>query len=269
MIFKKIIFIIYQFLYLQPRGYFSLKNERRLYKRKINSASRKQSIIFFTTHKAASSFFYKFFDLVAKKNDYIKINFDEFILRYPNKDTKNIYFENSRDKGFIFGPIRKFQRFDKIENFKVILLLRDPRDVLVSHFYSTMVSHPINSIKMIEKREYFKNKSIDNYVVDRSNWLLQIYQGYMNNLKNYHYIQYENLIQDSQKIIRELLKYLEISLDENIINFLSKELESPKVEDVKKHKRSGKAGQYGSHLKKETIEKLNNQFKNVLVNFDF
>ena len=266
---KKILFSIYQYIYLQPRGFFSLRNERHLVEKKIKSKSEKKSIIFFTTHKAASSFFDKFFNTVIKENDYIKINFDEYILRYPNKDTQNIYYKNSNDKGFIFAPIRKFQEFNKIENYKVVLLLRDPRDVLVSHFYSTLISHPINSTKIIEARENYKKDEIDKYVLSKSDWLLEIYQGYMTNLKNYHYIKYENLIAEPHKIISKLAKYLKISIDKKFLDLLLKDLEPPKMENVKNHKRSGKSGQYITHLKKKTIIELNTKFKNVIDYYNF
>ena len=45
-----------------------------------------------------------------------------------------------------------------------IYLIRDPRDVLVSHFFSVMMSHPVNSIKLIKMREKYK-KIINLFVI--------------------------------------------------------------------------------------------------------
>ena len=182
---------------------------------------------------------------------------------------ENIYYESSNETGLIFAPIRKFQNFKNINKYKTVLLLRDPRDVLVSHFFSVMVSHPVNSIKLIKMREKYKSTGIDQYVIDKSNWMLSIYEEYMKKLDDYYYINYSNLILNPLNTINDLLNYLEIKLDEKILFNLVKDLESPMVENIKKHKRSGKSGQYNTYLKKETLEILNNKFKPILDNFNF
>ena len=48
-----------------------------------------------------------------------------------------------------------------------------------------------------------------------------------------------------------------------------KNIVQTKMENVKNHKRSGKSGQYITHLKKKTIIELNTKFKNVIDYYNF
>lgn len=54
------------------------------------------------------------------------------------------------EKRACFGPIRLLEAMpsipEGIEDFSVVLHLRDPRDVLVSSFFSNAFSHPVNPV---------------------------------------------------------------------------------------------------------------------------
>ena len=76
-------------------------------------------------------------------------------------------------KGYCFGGFRLFpeylRNFD-LKPFKKIFLIRDPRDILVSHYFSQKVSHVIApgelGQKMLKMRSSLESKSIDEYAIE-------------------------------------------------------------------------------------------------------
>ena len=266
---NKIFFSIYRKLYLLPHGYITLRKEKLAHKKKLYFKSSKKSIIFFTTHKCASKFFHKFFHELEKDTNYIKINFDEYALRYNIKNLDDLYYNYAQNKGFIYAPIRKMIKFKDMKNFKTVLALRDPRDTLISHYFSTVYSHDKNSINLLEERDYYKAMNIDEFVLDKADWLNNIMTEYMENLSNYYFINYEELIIKPHFILSGLLDYLSINIDEKKIIKFASDLIPNSNENKLKHKRSGKNNQFKTHLKDETIEILNEKFSKVIDYFKF
>ena len=121
----------------------------------IESQNNKKSILFFTSHKSASTFFDNFFDVIKNLQDRTCINVDQyntFILNNKfNKQEK--FLGKFKNSGYIFGPIRNYLNIPKIYEYKIVLFLRDPRDVLVSDYYSIKYSHNvINKDLSLEKK---------------------------------------------------------------------------------------------------------------------
>lgn len=263
MFFSRLIFIIRKYFFIYPVGFYSLNKEWLLYLKLLKPKSQNKSIIFFTTHKCASTFFDIFFKETVKESGLVNINFDEFKGRYEGLlSLDKIYEKSPKDKGFSFAPVRAYQKFANKESYKVILCLRDPRDVLVSLYYSMMYSHTVNSNKILNVRNNYKDK-IDDFVISYANKYFDIYTEYMHELDDYFFINYTDLIKNPKKILLNTLEYLEINLPIEKVNKYSISLQNPIKENIYNHKRSGKSGQYKTHLNKKTIEKLNIIFSDI------
>ena len=264
------LFHIYKYLYLIPKGIIEFKNERLLIGGKLKTESNESSIIFFTTHKCASKFFHQFFNDIANQSYLKKFNFDEYILRYAKYDLQDtLYYEHGLEKGCIFAPIRRFEKFKNIHNYKVILAIRDPRDVLVSYYYSTLYSHDVSSTSFLSHRKKFENHDIDSFVIENSNWLFKTLDQYKNNLASYHYIKYDELINNSLDTIKKLLNFMSVDMPQEKIQQYVKDLSPSEATEKFKHKRSGLSGQFSDHLKPETVNALNNKFKKILEYYNF
>lgn len=64
-----------------------------------------------------------------------------------------------------------------IENFKILLVLRDPRDILVSSYYSVAYSHPFPDDKertkeFLTERYRVRDMTVDQYVIEQSDDIL-------------------------------------------------------------------------------------------------
>ena len=167
----------------------------------------------------------------------------------------------------------------KYKNAKVIFLVRDPRDVLVSLYFH------------ITKRSYYYHKSIHEFVfesVGGFDTILRFYNIWAENFcitKDYHIVRYEDLKADPHQELRRVLHFIGIKdVQENTIkkavefasfeNMRNMEITntSPKSKlkpgdknDPESYKtRRGKVGGYTDYLSSEEIEYLNQKMKTSL-----
>jgi hypothetical protein len=76
-----------------------------------------------------------------------------------------------------FAPIRFFVDIPRVENYRIILHLRDPRDVLVSMFYSYCYIHPGELQANTGYRREAAARGIDAFVLDKSSEDSAAYPG--------------------------------------------------------------------------------------------
>ena len=163
------------------RIYHRYRVERQVIKGKHTSHSSHPSILFFTVYKAASSFIGDFMKKVAKEAGMTLVDLDGYFFELgegrawesSRRVIKTIPYQPT---GYFYGPFRSFNRgITNIDDYKIFLVLRDPRDVIVSSYYS-MYSHAaplIENNKQIQiRRERRKKKlglTVDQYVMNKLN----------------------------------------------------------------------------------------------------
>jgi hypothetical protein len=267
-------------LYVQARYPSEIKFSQE---KKISHESNFQSILFFTTHKCASMYVgktlkkvlsnqknLKFIDLnayrVAKgatisESGGTIVGAAEDIDDFEYK--KRIYFEPF---GYFFGPLRHpgyLSLANDINNYKVLLMLRDPRNMLTSLYYSIRDTHilPFASSdrrsRMLLERKKISSQSIDEFVLEYRIYWLERYKAYCQNfigLDNVLFVKFEDMICNFNDWL------------ESIINFV--DLEVSQVEKQKiiasAAKNHNPISDYRQKLKPETIKQLNQDFFEVL-----
>tara|TARA_Y100000389_G_C17456812_1_gene518687 strand:- start:2315 stop:3178 length:864 start_codon:yes stop_codon:yes gene_type:complete len=265
------------------------KKQKRVlnrYKPQVNKSL--ESVIFFTTHKAASNFSNEILKQIENRTEYTlydygaligsladKLNIKNDFEVYLNKNYKFLFNTHSE----IYGPQRKPLKFQNINDYKKIFFLRDPRDVLISAYYSFGYSHPVpNSESLLEnfnqKRALIQTQSLDEYVLRESkDWIKPIYMEYKflkeSSKKECLYIKYNQFVNDTESCIEEIFNFFDFQ-NKDIVKSLAT-LASPVRENENKnqHKRSGKNNQWKTHLTEKTQEKLNNELNEVLKYWQF
>ena len=92
---------------------------------------------------------------------------------------------------------------------KIILAIRHPLDCILSCV--------LTSFKINEAMANYENLQTSAFFY---NEVFKLFKIYENNLKlNYHLIKYENLVNEFDSEIKNLLSYLEIEYEENILNY--------------------------------------------------
>ena len=260
-------------------------------KRKLLAASenleKPRSAIFYTTHKCASTFVRTLFNVLLEDSAYELINYAGLIYQLGDQLNlvgdyelflQNAYSELYFSHGKVYAPQRKYLDFPGRNQFKHIFFLRDPRDVLVSAYYSFGFIHelPRNSTAKInfqEERAKIQDQGIDDFVLEQAKeWIIPQYQEYkqlQETAESHLYLTYDFFVGDTPNFIEKIVDYLELAPSQEKIELLTKKANPVQNQETMKHKRSGKTGQYLEKLKPNTITELNNLLSKTLVDWQF
>jgi sulfotransferase family protein len=238
---------------------------------KRKSKSKQQSFIFFTVHKSASTFIKNTILKLIGSNAITPVELSGYLSRKKQERYYNdpAFMRNVlREKGYFFGAFRAFYDFPNMDKFKIILVLRDPRDVLTSFYFSTLYNHPLSTKTVYEERKQYETYSIDEYVLETAPAMQNKYEAYCKNLlnkSNVLFLTYEDMINDFNNWLHTLNSFLGLKGNEQqlkeIIRATTFKVDK---EDPKSFIRNIKAGDHLNKLKPETINKLNDLFFNEL-----
>ena len=246
-----------------------------------------ESILFFTTHKSASMFIYSVCKELSEKAGLNYLSSNESIDRRDIDDPAN-WIED----GACIAPVRAMPRgidSSVLDNYKIILHLRDPRDVLTSMFFSYCFIHSGEEAVNTGMRKEVSEKGIDAFVIKVSTdkvpimlygtgdetTILSRYQDYISMLlgrKNVTLVHYEEMVSDFRSWITRVSQPFILKDSTKVIDALCLKYEgSFKPRSVQNgeevlldHKRKVTPGDYLDKLKPETIEKLNTIYKDIL-----
>ncbi len=172
-----------------------------------------------------------------------------------------------------------FMRQNKLINQrKKILLVRDPRDAIVSAYFSFANSHrPPGEgpalTRFLERREQLKSIDIESYALKHSTQVKAAFNRYNRHLKKDSLLKiyrYEDIIFDKVNWITDMLNFLNLSLDrDKILKIATKHDIVPGSEDVNQHIRKVKPGDYQDKLSPEFIATLNETLSDVLARYNY
>lgn len=260
----------------------------RANKLKNSGRHRQKSIVFCTTHKCASTFVSSFLPMVALEKDMRHVDYARLIYRSGNKLRLGDAYEfmtefNSllfSDIGDIYGPMRKPFSLDNPDLFEHVYFLRDPRDVLISSFFSFGFSHgiPPNSERaaiFLKNREKIKSEGIDQYCIRAAHeWILPVYSKYRDHRNKYGgtFLKYEDFVYNTERFSEELMNVFKLTAESSrkrIGQFLLQEEKTFQSTGDIKHKRSGKKGQFLTELKLETQKYLDDVLREEILYWQF
>jgi hypothetical protein len=250
------------------------------------SSRRPQSVYFFTFHKCASSLFDS---LVLKQVIGLKgVNFAQEIYDRKVDRSKPLSFQ---DQGCVYGPIRVTHKVDDnpfedlllgpvtepefVRSKRVVCLIRDPRAILTSEYYSFRHSHSLSKNPEIRQwqevqRQEIQKITLDDYVLSRTSNLIEAFERL--DVVHRHcqegiVLRYEDLVEDFEAFTERLCRFL--PLRERTIELMYRESRPKQSEDVHNHKRSGLPSGFRSKLLPETIEVLNQRFATILERYQY
>jgi hypothetical protein len=223
--------------------------------------------------------------------DYYSINKDEYHDQIKSLSWKKFIEEKSNNKS-CFGPIRAGGAEPTIpkdlESYSIVLHLRDPRDVLVSLFYSYTYSHPRRPERFNpsdKERFGWEEGGINAFVIEKAPEYKKRYQSLTSTLfekKNVVFIRYEEMVSDYGTWLKKFLSAFShfsvppkrtlrpfkrrTSLADIQQKFLKKYKKKFTVssEDIYRHKRQIAPGDHKRKLKEDTIKRLTFEFKDIL-----
>lgn len=160
----------------------------------------------------------------------------------------------------------------QLKNKRSVLLVRDPRDALVSQYYSFGGKHPSHVKPEKSKSVILQNaKKTEHMTIDE--YVLSVAQGHLRRLNSYRtnldfdnvlLRRYEDIFFDKRKFLGEIFNHFGIEVPGTVLDKVAARNDvRPEVEDPTKHIRKGTPGDHAEKLRPETIEELNKLFANV------
>lgn len=261
------------------------------------------SMLFFTVHKAASSFAACLLQRIAAANGICSIDFDNYLFTGavnqsdsqfprvrpllakvftqdhldPTPEEEALLRDLFLTRGCLYAAIRRptlLHCLPRLDKFRAILLLRDPRDCLTSLFFSVAYSHrpPGDEKKQpafFEYRDQVREMGIDRFVLGHGPEWSARYQKFcaaLNTHDNVHLLTYEQLVLDFPGWIDRVLEIWGVDVNNQVRGKLMRRGRfDVEKEDVNSHKRQVQPGDHRRKLKPQTIEELTSMFRPVLV----
>jgi len=249
----------------------------------------KQLLAYFGHHKCATRWIRTIFSRICKKLS-LKLELVNSPKRF-NRDLKT--FVRTHDVDFIVYTNADINHVCQLENFKGFHVIRDPRDIAVSSYFSHMYSHPTHIWKaLIKHREKLQTLTkTEGLFLDME----FIHQDVFERIKNWNYsqpnvleIKMEDLIYNPFEKFVEILDHLEIVIKEykrstptkislkklnrivykNRFSVLSRG-RKPGEENLKSHFRKGIQGDWMNHFTEDHKKYFKEKYNDLLVQLGY
>ncbi len=217
--------------------------------------------------KSASQWFFYFWNDVVIRNSlnlrYFNPN-EDFCLRTPEILRKLQWLPKYRIVSPLFVRYPDFERMKKPQEYKTFFVARDPRDVIVSSYFSMRYSHPSNphvekmrddlmGMSKEEGIEYFIHHSQLGYFVLLDEWI----RAYESN--HFAWFRYEDLFGNDQlEHFKRLMDYLEGEISKEALQEVLNRNSFGKIsgrdrgeENIHDHYRKGKSKDWIEHFTKK------------------
>lgn len=251
--------------------------------------SQQPGILHFSLNKAATQYTKNVLRAIAKENNLTAVGMNEWAfgstqpyLDHLTHAEMESYKQVFKPKGYLYSVFGgMIENIDHLEAYKIVLMVRDPRDILVSSYFSTAFSHPPpgelsdKRAAFEQKRAWAKSIQIDEYVLAEAPRLLKNLQRY-NQLLLSRYphtlvLRYEEMIGDFEGWLSKLIHYTGCTVTASLRQKLleNHHRQRPVGENIDRHLRKGVAGDYREKLQPETIAELDKLLGNLLPVFGY
>ena len=187
-------------------------------------------------------------------------------------------------KGCVFGGFRHFPppalEVGNFSDSKSILLVRDPRDILVSFYFSMLKSHAIPKSgaardTLLAERERVSDFDIDEFVREKSAFVIKQFQRYERQLLAKHsgscrLFRYEDVIFEKTQWLSDVCQWFGWNVDPALIEKVANAHDiRPSEENTDAHIRRVAPGDHREKLSEETIEWLNQELRETVAPFGY
>jgi hypothetical protein len=261
----------------------------------IRRANVGRDVVVFTLHKSGSMFLHRQSELLCRLSG---LAYHSPNVPGSGLDARRLLTDKEvwRTRHGCFAPVRFFVDIPDAENYEIILHLRDPRDVLVSMFYSYCFIHPGEVPPDTGYRREVAAEGIDAFVLEKSAERSSRYRGdygtgghvedlignlprryrdYLEHLvgrPNVTVLRYEDMVTDYRGWLRRFVAPFPISDKRQLIEDLVAQsaILFPKRDvDVMNHIRHIAPGDHKAKLLPSTISRLDDIYSDVLTRLGY
>ncbi|MFI4898160.1 MAG: sulfotransferase domain-containing protein [Phycisphaerales bacterium JB059] len=244
------------------------------------------SALAFSFYKAGSTLLRKVLEDLTPEAGVRLVNLEGELFRLGVEHRKVDRSASSvfRPRGYCYGVFRLMPYAYDIpilEDAPKLLLVRDPRDILVSHYFSMSRSHPTPGSKLSEikaerftkERERVQVTSVDEHALRKAPMFRKHFAGYAERLleqPNLRVDRYEDIVFDKRRWIDGICEHLGWDVDQTRrAQVASRHDIVPEGEHEDQHIRRVRPGDHIDKLRPETIEALNEIFAPFLDHYGY
>jgi len=172
-----------------------------------------------------------------------------------------------------FRTLFGLERCRSLSTARRIVLVRDPRDALVSHYYSIRYSHPLplkgdNRNNMLAAREEAAKVGIDEFItrVQRGRFICRTMRSLSALIGPQTTLyKYEVVVFQKAEWLRSMLSEIGVGrLDDGLIGEIASRHDVlPENEDASRHIRQVRPGNYRAHLQHDTIRWIEQEYPDL------
>ena len=246
------------------------------------------SILHFSVNRAATQYVKSILRRCAIANALTNVGLHDyaFYVDFPylntlSKAEMQHYVHVFKPHGYaysVFGGM--IEGIPQLESYRTVLMIRDPRDILVSGYYAVAYSHfsPGQTAKkqqFMALRQQAQSDDIDDYVRQQCDRLCDIFWRYQNLLvepyPNVYVTRFEDMVSDFPRWLSALLEHCELEISDSFYQTLLAEHVrlTPRTENVKRHVRKGIVGDYLEKLHPSTIDYIQLKYTEILRIFKY
>jgi len=168
-------------------------------------------------------------------------------------------------------------------DYKGFHVVRDPRDIIISGYFSHLNSHPVNNLwgkkYLIKHRKWLENVPKDEGLFE------EIKRGYaLNPMDKWYYndpdileIKFEALTQNPYETFNQIFDHIEIKIGEDHLASIVDEFSFKKLsegrskgdENVNSHFRKGISGDWKNHFNQEHIDLFKEKWGDLLIKLGY
>lgn len=271
----------------KPGKHNFLSTEGDPYTVKVPKASKRDSFFMFSFPRCGSTLLDRMLRQLCDgtKTPYLTIGDDAFAggvqMGRIGSDIETLFSPH----GYGYLGLRAFFSFDPTFDFssvRKVLLVRDPRDMLVSLFFSMKHSHDIPkegaaSKRMQNYRDIVQQVDINDFLdTPQGDLAIKVFKNsvkryqqfiFDEQLRVYHY---EKVIFEKATWVKDLTEYLSIPASQALMDQVVADNDIvPDKENPHAHIRQVRPGNYLQHLSEASITRLNNDFAEELDFFGY
>lgn len=241
-----------------------------------------ESVYFYSVHKAGTALFTH---VLRQANELTHVDYETML--FDDKLSTELVFEkyghlygvfrivNEKHNQLYIKITRHIAKPDFVKDKNIVYLVRDPRDLIISFYYSFGFSHVSSANAQMESelqqtRNRLRSLSLDEFALKHAPVVkekLEILYWLSKESRHSIILRYEDLLEDFSGFMRNFSKYISIPPERQRELFLASRPRDS--EDLKAHKRSGRSKQYIEKLKPETVHELNRVLRPVLEKFGY
>lgn len=236
----------------------------------------------FGMHKGGSTMLHNFLAIAAGRSNIRAISASNILFRAGVSDIA--YSHNAKLLplflqhraayiGFRYVPMFMLQNKGAFSNRRSIVLIRDPRDCVVSAYFSFLQSHVVaaeqgtaSAQAIHDERERYRNVDIDAYCLNEMGRFVREINAYLYFAnENTRLFRYEDVIFDKAAFFARVVAHLGLDISANAFDEALQSVDVvPERESAGAHIRNVTPGDHRAKLKQATIEALTERYSDTL-----